>query len=198
LTINKQEETQANQSFCSICGVAITPENKTVFKAQYRTLAFDTELALNLLDTQVDICRSCYAKSKTGQASLSKNTLKKDEILSLRKVIGNTFEKRESITQYPFKIFINETSLPSNYPVQALFTVPKRNFKLAVKRNLLRRRIKEAYRQHKHELYEHLNQENKQLAIVIIYIHNKEMTYNDIEEKLILSLQKVIKKISRA
>jgi len=125
---------------------------------------------------------------------MQKNTLKKNEILSLRDVISDTFENANSFIQFPFKIVIKETKLPTTYPAQALFTVPKRNFKLAVKRNLIRRRIKEAYRKNKHELYQHLSADNKQLAVVIIYIGKKELDYQEIEKKLILSLHKIIEK----
>jgi len=84
---------------------------------------------------------------------LKQNTLKKDELLSLKKVISDAFEQRNSVSVFPLRIIINLAKLPSNKPAQVLFTVPKRNFKLAVDRNLIRRRIKEAYRQHKHKLY---------------------------------------------
>ena len=122
---------------------------------------------------------------------LEKNSLKKDELLSLKKVISDTFEKRNSVSNFPLRVIFNSVILPSNKPVQVLFTVPKRNFKLAVDRNRIRRRIKEAYRQNKHDLYRYLKQNNIQLAIVIIYVGKKEIPYSEIEEKLILSLQKI-------
>jgi ribonuclease P protein component len=184
--------------FCDVCGTALTTQNKVRFWGEHKNLALDTQLKLDEVDRKIQICRKCFNQSKQGLNLLKKNTLNKAEILSLKKVISSTFELRETVTQYPFKIFIKETQLPTSYPAQALFTVPKRNFKLAVDRNLLRRRIKEAYRKNKHELYHQLAKENKQLAIIIIYLHNKEMAYNDIEEKLILSLQKVIKKMSQS
>jgi len=126
---------------------------------------------------------------------LKQNTLQKDELLSLKKVISEAFEQRNSVSVFPLRIIINPTKLPTNKPAQVLFTVPKRNFKLAVDRNLIRRRIKEAYRKNKHALYQYLEENNLQLAIVIIYIGKKEISYSEIEEKIILSLQKVQIKI---
>ncbi len=194
MTKTKAQDIYKHHANCCICGVEITPENKAAWSDRHKTLAFDTNCSLKQLDEQAAICRLCYAGIQKDHSWLG-NTLKKEEILRLKKLIGSTFKNARSITQYPFKIFYQETALPTHYPVQALFTVPKRNFKRAVKRNLLRRRIKEAYRQHKHELYNILQQEHKQLAVIIIYINHKEMTYNEIEEKLMLSLQKLIKTI---
>lgn len=126
---------------------------------------------------------------------MEEKTLKKDEILSLRKVISDTFEKRMGVSQFPFRIIINPCELPTTKPAQVLITVPKRNFKLAVDRNLIRRRIKEIYRHQKFDLYDYLSKNQMQLALIIIYIHNKELKYEGMEEKLIISLQKVIQRL---
>jgi len=122
---------------------------------------------------------------------MPKNTLSKNEILSHRDLISSTFENGKGFVEFPLKVVINPIELPSDGPVQALFTVPKRNFKLAVDRNLLRRRIKEAYRKNKHNLYLQVEGQKIQLAIVFIYISRKEFPYSEIEKKIILSLDKI-------
>lgn len=123
------------------------------------------------------------------------NSLQKDEILSLKKVISETFEKRNSVSKFPLRVIYNKASLPSKYPAQVLFTVPKRIYKLAVDRNRIRRRIKEAYRKNKHNLYQKLESQDEQLAIVILYLGKEELTYQEIEKKLVLSLQEIISKL---
>jgi ribonuclease P protein component len=159
---------------------------------------FDTLLKIKSIVKDNCICTECMQESRNEIIKqMQRNTLKKDEILSLRDIIADTFEKRNSFVVFPFKIVYNETSLPTKQPVQVLFTVPKRNFKLAVKRNLLRRRIKEAYRKNKHSFYQFLQDNNKQMAVVIIYIARKELSYQEIEEKIILSLQKIPKIINK-
>jgi len=73
---------------------------------------------------------------------------------------------------------------------QVLFSVSKKNFKQAVDRNLLRRRIFEAYRQHKHILQPMADQE-KFLLIAYIYIGKEKATYQVIERQLIEALKRL-------
>jgi ribonuclease P protein component len=56
-------------------------------------------------------------------------------------------------------------------PVLAAFSVPKKKMKLAVNRHRIRRQMKEAWRLHKHELYNAIPP-NMQLHVFFIYTHN--------------------------
>ncbi|GAB4128370.1 MAG: hypothetical protein OHK0045_18210 [Raineya sp.] len=64
---------------------------------------------------------------------------------------------------------------------QVLFVVPKKNLKKAVDRNLLRRRIKEAYRLQKHLL--HLTLQNIDF-LAIIYVGKELKEFQYIQKKL--------------
>jgi len=66
-------------------------------------------------------------------------------------------------------------------PVQVLFSVPKSHFKKAVDRNLLKRRMREAYRLNKGELNEDLAGKNKNLLVAFLYIAVEKVTYEKIE-----------------
>ncbi len=140
---------------------------------------------------------SIYVKHviKKRESLKSKNSLKKAEILSLKKIISNTFANKKSVTKFPFKVFYQINEIDTPYPAQALFTVPKRSFKKAVDRNLLRRRIKEAYRKNKHHLYHVLEDKQIQLSLIIIYIGKQKMSYEEMEQQLSVSLEKIIQKI---
>jgi ribonuclease P protein component len=75
-------------------------------------------------------------------------------------------------------------------------SVPKRLFKRAVDRNLLKRRIRETYRQQKAGLYAKLNTENVQIRMVIQYRGEKIADYGTIEKSLKQLLGKITAKIT--
>ncbi len=76
--------------------------------------------------------------------------------------------------------------LDSGYGVQVLVSVSKRYHKRAVVRNLLKRRIREAYRLNKYFL------EGRSLSIALLYSSNDILEYKLIED----AVRKIIAKIA--
>lgn len=104
----------------------------------------------------------------------------KEERLHQDSIIQELFQKGSSFYFFPFKVFYART-LPVNSPFhQVLFSVPKRNFKKAVQRNLLKRRMREAYR-----LNKHLLPASSKMAIAYIYNANEILTFAQIQERLV-------------
>ena len=112
------------------------------------------------------------------------NTFKKEERLCNKRLIEQLFHKGSSFHLYPFRVtFLSSKEI--TVPAQVLIAVPKRRFKRAVDRNLLKRRIREVYRVNKQNLlYEFLNQQQVKVLFSIQYIGKEIHDFSFIELKL--------------
>lgn len=115
-----------------------------------------------------------------------KLTLPKSERLCSEKAIGELFKKGNKVSlsefTFPLKVVfqVNESGM------QALFSVSKRSFKKAVDRNLIRRRIKEAYRLNKAILAD-----STPKSIAFIYIHKEIAEFKQIQKAMISILKRM-------
>ena len=87
---------------------------------------------------------------------------------------------------------VEEESLPT---ISLLISVPKKKFKRAVKRNRVKRQIREAYRKNKFILKDVLEKENKKAAIAFIWLGNELCDSSEIESKVIKLLQLTAEKL---
>ena len=101
------------------------------------------------------------------------HALPKCERLCSLRALRRLFEEGRSGFVYPFRYtYLSEESTSPS--VEVLFSVPKRNHKRANKRNLLKRRMREAYRLNNGELKSEAIAHGKALDIAFIY-STKEM-----------------------
>ncbi|MBX2964497.1 MAG: ribonuclease P protein component [Cyclobacteriaceae bacterium] len=107
---------------------------------------------------------------------MGKFSFSKSERLSSRNSIQELFSKGSSFYLAPFKVLVLKGNEPHH---QVLFSVSKRNFKKAVDRNLVKRRLREAYRLNKAAL-----PQLPALRIVYIYTAKEIWDYHRIEEKI--------------
>ena len=115
-------------------------------------------------------------------------TLKKEERLCNKRLIDGLFHNGSSFLCYPFKVSWSLSEEPQPFPVQILFSVPKKRFKQAVDRNLIKRRMRETYRLHKQQyLYDKLNNADKKIILSLGYI-GKEIAPYELAEKKMLKL----------
>ena len=108
-----------------------------------------------------------------------KFTLGKNQKLKSRKAISQLFIEGKSVKSYPIKM-IYLPNLTSNNQTKLAFSVPKRNFKLAVDRNRIKRLLRESYRLNQHEFFK----DNDTLYHIMFIYTSKEMpTYDEIDLK---------------
>lgn len=119
----------------------------------------------------------------------------KAERLSSQKVMGDLFSRGESFLSYPLKVVFLKSELSLVYPAQVAFSASKRNFKLSVSRNILKRRMREAYRLNKNRFYEGLLQKNASVAVMFVFIGKEISDYKLIEKGMVAALNKIVTKL---
>ena len=116
-------------------------------------------------------------------------SLHKAEKLCSKKTIEELFAKGSSVYLYPFRLqYLAATGGEPAYP-QVLFSVSKRNFKRANRRNLIRRRLREIYRLHKYELLSATPPAIFPAHLAILYI-SKEILPSEVLTKKFLAVWK--------
>ena len=119
----------------------------------------------------------------------------KERKLCNGRAIDKLFATGESILEKPFRALWNFEENNDKVFVKLLIVVSKKNIKLAARRNVVRRRIKEAYRLHITHLDYFLETNNKQLNLALIYQEKEILEYKAIEQKINLLLSRLINKL---
>ena len=112
-------------------------------------------------------------------------TFRKEERLHSKILIQELFDKGSSFYLYPFKVLYLDAS-PETRVNQVLFTVSKRNFKRAVDRNKVKRRMREAFRLNKSQF-----STSRKFTIGYIYTPKEILPYSQIEEAMVKSIKRL-------
>jgi ribonuclease P protein component len=123
-------------------------------------------------------------------------TFSRFEHLKSRKLIDELFTDGSSLVSAPVRLLWKSTEADIPSRVQAGFTVPKKQFKRAVDRNLLKRRMREAYRLNKKIIFDNLTVKDKPLVLMFVYTAKTIAEYKAIEKGIIVTLQLLAKSIS--
>lgn len=127
-----------------------------------------------------------------------RETFHKSERLCSKTLIGKLFDDGHSIHGSPFRLRWIDAGPEPGAPVQVMFSVPKSGFRKAHDRNLLRRRMREAYRKNKYLLYEEVARSERRIALSISYNAKEILPYPEITGKIILILQRLIVELEKA
>ena len=118
-------------------------------------------------------------------------TFRKEERLCSRKHLDLLFKNGSSFLLYPFRVSYLFIDQPADVPAQVVINVPKKRYKRAVDRNLLKRRIREAYRLNKQDqLYLPLPTDKGLLLFSIQFVGKDKYAFPFIEKKLIATFKR--------
>lgn len=125
-------------------------------------------------------------------------TFKKGERMNSKILIEKLFSGgSKSLSAFPLRIvymLVDDENLPT---ASLLISVPKKRFKRAVKRNRVKRQIREAYRKNKFILAEALEKDGKKVAMAFIWLDNELHDSENVERKVIKLLQITSEKIAQ-
>lgn len=123
-------------------------------------------------------------------------TLCKAERLSSKILVGKMFEGgvSKSFSIFPIRIVYMPIE-QSEVPASILVSVSKRRFKRAVKRNRVKRQIREAYRKNKYILVDELQRREQHFAIAFIYLSDELPDTAELEEKMKIALSRISEKL---
>jgi|WetSurMetagenome_2_1015567.scaffolds.fasta_scaffold1712057_1 ribonuclease P protein component len=121
---------------------------------------------------------------------------KKSEKLCSKKIFDSLISDGNSLYLALLKVIYLKNPESAEFPVQVAFSVPKKGFKLAVSRNLLKRRMREAYRKNKHILLDPAEKAGIKVAFIIVYRQNNIAAYAEIEKEIVSALLKLASAIT--
>jgi ribonuclease P protein component len=109
--------------------------------------------------------------------------------------IKEMFSNGNSFVIHTIRLVWKEQVNSDDVVIKSIIVVPKKQLKLAADRNIVRRRMKEAYRLNKSTIENSLKNKGKQLNIAIVYQNDKRLSYKVIEEKIKLILGRLREEI---
>ena len=112
------------------------------------------------------------------------NTLPKAERLNRKRLIDQLFGGNgKSLLAFPLRMVYMTTALDGQ-TASMLVSVPKKRFKRAVKRNRVKRQVREAYRKNKQLLLPVLEENGQSVVMAFIWLSDTLMDSSVVEEKV--------------
>ncbi|MCS7037027.1 MAG: ribonuclease P protein component [Saprospiraceae bacterium] len=119
------------------------------------------------------------------------HTFERCERLRSRKLLGRLFQEGRSFMAFPVRVVWLPLSPTERQAArfetnraQVAVSVPKRRYRQAVVRNRIRRQVREAYRLHKHLLYQTLEHRNLDIALLLIFVGKETPTFDQLTDSM--------------
>lgn len=125
-------------------------------------------------------------------------TLRKSERICSKIAIDNLFKggHSRSLSAFPIRVVYLVSDTPQQEQCQIMVSVPKKCFKRAVKRNRVKRQIREAYRLNKAIVTEQMKKhEGKYLAMAFIWLDAELHDTDEIKSKMINLLGRISERL---
>ena len=123
--------------------------------------------------------------------------LRSEERLKSRKQLSTLFEEGRSTVAFPLRFVWMRADQAGTYPVRVAFSVSRKNWRKAVDRNLLKRRMREAYRLNKHLLYDAGLPTGRQLLLVCLYTANVKSAFEQVQTGMCKGLKRIAAQLSQ-
>lgn len=124
-------------------------------------------------------------------------TFGKEYKLCSKKLIDGLFQDSLKMNVTPFFVRFKITPLPANAPFQVAISIPKKKIKSAPNRNRMKRLIREVLRKNKNELEATLTDNQQQMALFLIYQDSEKMNYQEVEDKIVLLLGRLVNRLTQ-
>ncbi|HCO83381.1 MAG TPA: ribonuclease P protein component [Arenibacter sp.] len=119
----------------------------------------------------------------------------KKEKLKSKKLIEQLFAEGIGVTNYPIKLVYLKTRFEDDSKCKVGVTASKRNFKSAVKRNRIKRLMRESYRLNKHLIFNNIE---GNFAFMFLYLGKEMPSQSKITDAMIPLMRKFIDEIAKA
>ena len=126
-----------------------------------------------------------------------KEGLPKSQRIYLKKAVQTLFEEGKGFSLYPFRVVVHlydaenqQVAIP-----RILVSVSKKRFHHAIKRNRVKRLIRESWRKNTSVLMNLCQMHNKTLDVALVYNATVILKYSEIEEKMKMVVERLIEKV---
>lgn len=129
-------------------------------------------------------------------SNINNYKFRKEEKIVGKNRIDSLFIEGKSFVAFPLRVVYLKTELSLSSPLSVLVSVPKKRIKSAVKRNRIKRQVREAYRLNKHYLEVVTESIDQHLDIAFVFVRDELMEYSIIEKGMRKGLTEIANRLS--